>query len=153
MCKTQSELAPCIAVIDESSQTNAYIESKWTEFRQRFPRRPFCLLRPVPAGASGGLYRPAAFDADPLTRFFDVTRDGQYNVNVSDWYELCGLEQWKNVIDFTGLFIDTSGSLKASYVQGSIDLFLEKLEMNNLEYRQLNNPAEDWINLFIVELV
>jgi hypothetical protein len=41
----------CIAVIDESdTQTISALETKWTQFRNTYPNRPFYLLMPTNAG-------------------------------------------------------------------------------------------------------
>lgn len=44
LCQDNENLVPCVAIIDEWNNRN-YI-SEWTEFRLRFPQRPFCLLVP-----------------------------------------------------------------------------------------------------------
>eukprot|EP00980_Cylindrotheca_fusiformis_P004438 scaffold948_cov106-Cylindrotheca_fusiformis.AAC.10 len=150
VCKSQDDLIPSIAVIDESNIANSYFDRTWAEFRSKYPSRPFTILQPPPiAGAS--LYLPPDFVDDPLTRYFAVNRDVQDNLPPSDWYELSGLVQFSNV-KYVGLFVDNSGSLEEWQVQGSIDLFLNRTAEKGLEVRIVTDPNENWILPFSTTL-
>lgn len=151
-CKNVSGVAPCIAVIDENdSFSDAQMNALWEEFREKYPDRPFCLLRP---GTAEKLYLPIAFQSDPLTVFRQVNRDGESaSVSPSNWFDICGLQRlFSTGIGFVGLFVDNSGSMTTSTVQGSFDQFVATLEANDLEFTTLFNNQENWIEPFLVEL-
>jgi hypothetical protein len=150
-CKQNDELRPCIAVIDESDEfSNLDIESKWSTFRANWPSRPFCLLQPqIPNTGYDILHRPPAFDSDPRTVFKIVNRDDGIPADASDWFNDCGYGSLSTSgIDFVGLFIDTSGSMKLPNVQASYDLLLTTLTNAGLSYCTVENPKEDWIAPF-----
>lgn len=149
-CKRTDELRPCIAVIDESSLINTYIDSTWNTFRTNWPNRTFCLLQPqIPNTGNDVLYRPPAFDSDPRTKNKTVTRDGGNPADASDWFNDCGFGSLSTSgIDFVGLFIDTSGSMALSTVQASYDLFVTTLANAGLSFCKVENSDEDWITPF-----
>ncbi|CAJ1969764.1 unnamed protein product [Cylindrotheca closterium] len=153
ICKTQSDIVPCVAVIDESSLSNSQAESKWAQFRKEFPRRPFCLLRPPAVSGGSTLHLPSSFDEDPLTLQHPVNRDSQYNLPISDWFNLCGLDLWAKNLDFIALFLDTSGSVKESHVKGSLDFFVDKAQSMGLKIRMVKNGNENWIDPFTDEIM
>eukprot|EP00980_Cylindrotheca_fusiformis_P004443 scaffold948_cov106-Cylindrotheca_fusiformis.AAC.15 len=149
ICKSPDDLIPCVAVIDESSQSDSYLTQLWAEFRSKYPDRPFTVLQPP---STGTLYLPPDFVDDPLTRYFPVVRDAELGLPPSDWFELSGLPQYSNV-KYVGLFIDDSGSMREWQVQGSIDLFLNKTAAVGLEVRKVTDPNEDYILPFLTTLV
>eukprot|EP00980_Cylindrotheca_fusiformis_P012636 scaffold3086_cov75-Cylindrotheca_fusiformis.AAC.2 len=150
ICKSQDDLIPCVAVIDESSQSDSYLTQLWAKFRSKYPNRPFTVLQPP--SSVGTLYLPPDFLEDPLTRNFTVNRDTEMGLPPSDWFALSGLPQFSNV-KYVGLFIDNSGSLEEWQVQGSIDLFLNMTAKMGLEVRKVTNPDENWILPFLVTLI
>lgn len=150
ICKSQDDLVPCVAVIDESSLPNSFLDQMWAEFRSKFPNRPFTILQPP--SVLGTLYLPPAFLQDPLTRYHTVNRDAQFGLPVSDWYELSGIQQWSNV-KYVALFVDDSGSLEEWQVRGSLELFQNRTAEMGLEVRKVVNPNENPFLSFIDTLV
>lgn len=136
----------CIAVIDENDG-DPTVTSRWLSFREIYPDRPFYLLRPVPAGASGGLSIPSSLWGPENNAFFyEVCRE----TCVSNWYtlaELNGGNAGANVI----LFIDTSGSMSISTVQPSINLFKQYCDAAGLKVKAVYNSNEDYITPFYVD--
>ncbi|GKY92291.1 hypothetical protein MPSEU_000200200 [Mayamaea pseudoterrestris] len=122
----------CVAVIDENKGRN--MDSKWKTLDETFPKRPFCLLRPVPPGTSGGLAVPDAFDDNSKNIFAEVNRDDQDRENPADWYSECniGLSKRKN-IQKVALYVDNSTSMSRSSVSIALVLFQERLKENNME--------------------
>jgi hypothetical protein len=77
-----------IAVIDESYGSNAgAFPSLWTQFRDRYPERPFCLLQPEPNPIKD-LFIPTAFLNDTRTIYSPVKRDFGDNQTISDRFEI-----------------------------------------------------------------
>jgi hypothetical protein len=150
LCKDNNDVRPCIAVIDESSNPDNAVESRWTAFRQEYPNRPFCLLQPQnPPTSNSRLYRPTTFDDDPRNTFAIVNRDNGVTANLSDWATICGIRELATGgIDYVGLFIDQSGSMNLNTVQASYDTFLNDLSNLGLAFRTVENSAEDWITPF-----
>jgi hypothetical protein len=110
------------------------------------------LLQPIPA--DGGSYRPPAFTSDLKTVFATVNRDGEDEFAISDWFTICGLDRLTSSgINYVGLFIDNSGNMNTSTVQGSSDEFIRDLTAAGLTYSTLENGEEDWISPFLVDLV
>lgn len=68
---------PCVAVIDEDEpqMNETKWDDLWAEFRNKYPRRPFCLL--IPQKFDGrNVTVPEAFTNDSLTiTHYDITRD------------------------------------------------------------------------------
>jgi hypothetical protein len=107
------------------------MNAKWKLFGDTFPNRPFCLLKPVPPGTSGGLSIPVAYFDDDKNLFAHIVRDEQDQASPVDWYSVCniGLNKKKN-IHTVALFIDDSDSMTPSSVSKSLALFEERLEEN-----------------------
>jgi hypothetical protein len=158
ICKPKDAAVPCIAIIDESSQSDSYIESQWAEFRTEYPDRPFCLLQPLNS-ASSRLYIPPSFLSDFRTTFAQVSRDNlgassEIQPSPSDWFNICGFGVYEGSdIDFIGKFLDTSGSMSLSTVQASNDLFDENVNSTGLTIQEVFNGIEDWITPFLTTLV
>jgi hypothetical protein len=158
ICKPIDAVVPCIAIIDESSVSNATIEALWTNFRQVYPDRPFCLLQPLNS-ASSTLYIPPSFLSDPRTTFAQVSRDdagaaSEIQPSPSDWFNICGFAVYQGSdIDFIGKFLDTSGSMTLATVFASNDLFDQTVSNAGLTNRDVFNTREDWITPFVTTLV
>ena len=133
-----------IAVIDESSIVDSTIDALWSQFRSSYQSRQVCLLQ-VPPANDGRLHVPQAFLDDARTTFDTVNRDEGVGTP-SDWYAICGVEDFLlQNINFVGLFIDNSGSMTTASVQASYDLFVQKLNENDLSFRTLENTDENWV--------
>jgi hypothetical protein len=155
-CKPIDGIVPCVAIIDESSQSDSFIDARWAEFRDQFPFRPFCLLRPL--DLSSRLYLPPVFVNDTRTIFANVSRDSRGLASVvqgpSDWFTICELGIYeKSDIDFIGRFLDVSGSMTLQTVLESEAIFQEKVRNANLTIKEVRNGVEDWITPFLTTLV
>lgn len=142
----------CIAIIDEVSLSDSFIDAQWAALRLEYPDRPFCLLQPNQPGGTpiqSDLYRPSDFDSDPLTVFSEVNREDTGNSNaISDWYAICGLQALKaQGLNRVALFQNNSGSLVLSDIDKSRALFANNLAANG--FTSLSdveqNTIEDWI--------
>lgn len=148
-----NEIITCIAVIDESYGSNvAAFPSLWTEFRRRYPERPFCLLQPGPNPIIE-LFVPKAFLNDTNTIYSQVARDFGNNKTISDWFEICNLSasRLQGITD-VAIFIDNSGSLTTDQIQASFDYLRNRMaaEKMNLVAGIYNN-AENWISPFLTD--
>jgi len=140
--------ATCIGVCDESSsQTDAGMASKWTNFRSAWPNRPFYLL--APGGASvGDLRVPSAFTSDSIaTGPVTVSRDNGDAGSASDWFAICGLNSLSpgSTVAYS---IDNSGSMKTSTVSASIALLQSLCAQNQINLVEVAMRSEDWISPF-----
>jgi hypothetical protein len=161
-CRSQNDLRPCVAVIDESSQSTSYVDAKWTEFRTTYPNRPFCLLQPVNSDFLGdlnfnGLYLPPNFLNDTKATHFNITREDGYlvipNPPLADWYNLCDIAMYAATgVDFVGLFVDVSGSMNEDTVRSMLTNFTTALNRTGLAFKQLYDGYEDWILPFLTDL-
>jgi hypothetical protein len=163
MCRSQNDLRPCVAVIDESSQSTSYLESKWVEFRTAYPARPFCLLQPVNSGfvdpANGnGLYLPSTFVNDTRATHFNITREDGYHVipntpPFANWFDLCNIAVYAATgVEFVGLYVDVSGSMDESTVRSMLANFTTTLNQTGLAFKSLYDGNEDWILPFLTDL-
>lgn len=143
---TASNIRTAVSVIDESNDPQSFVDSRWAEFREQFPDRPFCLLRPL--GTFGFLNIPVGFDGI----YRNVSRDNGDPAIRSDWFSICRLNEVDQLIRKVGLFVDTSGSMTRATVQASLDLFLERVEEANMEIVQVFNNRERWIDPFFTDL-
>jgi len=82
---------------------------------------------------------------------YAVTRDNGSESNITDWFELCGL-QTKPAGTIIGLFIDRSGSMTQSTVQASYSYFYQRCQQAGLIINEVQNGNEDWITPFIAEI-
>ena len=125
------------------------VNSKWASFRNSYPDRPFCLLRPENTYGYLNLPTEPDFLSDSRTIYEVVNRDEGETQDASDWYTICDLSRFNSTgVDFVGLFIDVSGSMTLSTVRASYDRFLTDLSAANLTYCSVDDPNEDWITLF-----
>lgn len=154
LCKSDDQLIPCVAVIDEDDNFYGRQTAKWNEFRTLYPNRPFCLLVPNPEGDIGV---PAEFLSDPNTMVqYDIVRDFGDVSQVEDWVRLCGLDKYagtNNKVGWVGLFIDDSGSMWEYEVAASRDLFYESLASAGIQVKKVVNGDENWIEPFLTTLV
>ena len=147
----------CIAVIDEVSRSNAQIRNSWLDFRRKWPTRPFYLLWPninidgsfrYTGSAESILKIPAEYTADPIAADpIAVKRDSGVISQQSDWFVLTGLDALpygSNV----ALFIDTSGSMNKGTVAASLNLFRAKLKERKMNYIEVDNRNENWVDPF-----
>lgn len=152
-CKEDDQLIPCVAVIDEDDSFGTpNQEALWTEFRTRYPARPFCLLVPKPEGYVGV---PSNFLADDLTIVeYNIIRDDGDPANAEDWAVKCGLNFYtSNQVGYVGLFVDDSGSMRKYEVQASYDKFKAFMATQNIEVKEVVNGNENWILPFLTTLV
>ncbi|CAB9501976.1 Chromosome [Seminavis robusta] len=147
-----NEVIACIAVIDESAPgpgivTRATMEGNWTEFRTRFPNRPFCLLQPK-RFQSHNLLIPAAFDGIHVR----VDRDHGDPALAVDWFQICDLEGMRQQgIGAVSLFLDETDSLSNDVVE-SMKLFLKRVSGAGMKMRDpIINTHEDWISPFLTD--
>jgi len=136
------DAATVITVIDECSDPAELIEDDWNNFRKHYPNRRFCLLQP-----QGNLYTfddikvPATFNNSfRATGPIAVNRDGGNTLQISDWFELCGLGSLRPG-SIVALAIDISGSMEIATVLASYNYFKSRIAEANLvlvEYTMLN---------------
>ena len=93
-CEEFDNINPCIAVLDEAYATGEYakvIDESWSNFRSYYPKRPFCLLRPLNLNPCRefSFYIPPDFLSDPLATFAIVNRDEGDPALASDWFAAC----------------------------------------------------------------
>ena len=154
-CKLIDALVPCVAVIDEDDSFGGGQQQEilWSEFRGNYPDRPFCLL--IPADGSG-MSIPENFSSDGLTiTHFDITRDNGDVSKAENWTSLCGLSEFFSAgigVDFVGLFIDDSGSMRETEVLASRDLFYSSIELEGATIKKVVNGNENWIEPFLTTL-
>lgn len=146
----QNELVTCISVIDEND--NRSLQSQWNAFKNRFPDRPFCILRPTPV--SDPLWRPSDYlttttATTNITNIFaTTTRDSADVSNPANWFNLCNLEAGvalglTNVL----LFIDESGSMTRETIDTALALFRAEAAMNGFNILPtVYNSNEDWVS-------
>lgn len=161
-CRNQSDLRPCVAVIDESSLGYSYIDKRWNDFRNAYPDRPFCLLQPINSGfvdplTNNDLYLPPTFLNDTKAAHFNITREDGFEVipnpPLADWFDICDIDVYAATgVEFVGLFVDTSGSLTAAAVAQMLGNFTSRLNQTGLAYKSLFNTYEDWILPFLTDL-
>jgi len=154
-CQDIENLVPCVAVIDEWN--NRAYNNEWATFRERFPQRPFCLLVP----RSSVQRRPTGFDLDTVnnpdgidrTVSSTVNRDNGNSASASDWLSICGLDSLTpENVNFVGLFVDDSGSMRVATVRASLDVFESEMADRGVEIRRVVNSAERWIDPFLTDL-
>lgn len=148
-------LVPCISVIDEDdTYFNATFD--WTEFRSRYPYRPFCLLVPIESWWSyiGYIDIPVEALEDPNFRVVNVTREDYGNTNsIDNWFELCGLGRLDSSnVRSIGLLVDQSGSMTKNSVANSYNMFIEVAATANLTVCEVFSWDEDWITPFDTSL-
>ena len=80
-----------------------------------------------------------------------VNRDGGNISDVSDWYDICSLDQLPEG-GKVAIFIDTSGSMTMSTVSQSYNKLVEKLNERNITIITVTNSNEDWITPFLTDL-
>ena len=80
-----------------------------------------------------------------------VNRDGGNIEDVSDWYDICSLDQLPEG-GKVAIFIDTSGSMNMRTVSQSYDKLVQKLNERNITIITVTNPNEDWIAPFLTDL-
>jgi len=163
---TLNNIITCIAIIDESDEkSKQYFSEYWTFFRSYYPDRPFCLLQPAifinaqdeanyPYSSieiSNGIGVPNNYYQDENTIFEVVNRDFGNDNKISDWFELCNLDDLRSEgVGRVAFFIDESGSMDRNTVSASFDNFEERLIAENLEVvAGIYNEDEDWIDPFV----
>ena len=131
-----------VSVIDEDSggPSAGDLAAQWSNFRSSYPNRCFHLLEPKssndnynfsqPNGLTSSLKIPTAFmnEFSAGTTFHArVSRTDAYSVvsGTSDWWDLIGASVLPSGAKIV-LSIDNSGSMYASTVQDSLDLFEQK---------------------------
>ena len=135
----------CVSVIDESSYSDSTINNDWFTFRNRWPKRPFYLLKPN-TGFGGRLYTPINYTSDPIAFGPIRVKADKGNTNkTSDWFELINMSQYP-VGTIVSLDIDTSGSTVYNDVTSSIDLFIKQCNESGyiVKIKTFNN--ERWAN-------
>lgn len=120
-CCDPCKFVVSISVIDEDTE-NPNRDGDWAAFRAAWPQRKFFLLRPVPT-QFGNVTLPAGWDG---TGPIEVGRPGDGGA-VTDWYNVCDLDNNLLVNGKVSLFIDGSGSMDLNTVRDSYDLFLQRL--------------------------
>lgn len=80
-----------------------------------------------------------------------VNRDDGNILDVSDWYDICSLDQLPEG-GKVAIFIDTSGSMTMSTVSQSYNKLVQKLNERNITIITVTNSNEDWIAPFLTDL-
>lgn len=152
LCKSDDELVPCVAVIDEDSAFGYPNQaSRWSEFRTKYPSRPFCLLVPNPKGE---VSVPQSYLDDEFTVVhYNIVRDKGDPSKAENWAAKCGIDKYTRAqVEFAALFIDDSGSMHKSDVKASYDKFIEDVAAVNLKVMEVVNTEENWILPFLTTL-
>ena len=128
---------------------------KWAEFRKKYPKRPFCLLMPVPDIGKQNVSVPENFKSDDNVIYeYGIPRDNGDASKASDWVAKCRLHRYTSAnVAWVGLFIDDSGSMAETSVPASRDLFYSKLEAKGIQVQKVVNMDENWIVPFMTNLV
>lgn len=152
VCKNDTMLVPCIAVIDEDNNKISRNSEEWLEFREYYPDRPFCLLVPYDEDDDDRVGIPDEALNDKKFQAFNVTRDCGLSP-ADDWFHLCGLDKLgASNVRFVGLFVDSSSSMYKSTVKNSYNKLLEDMAAANLTACEVENGDENWIKPFKDEL-
>jgi hypothetical protein len=135
-----------IAVIDESSTSTSTLTSAWNSFRSNYPTRLFYLLQPGTDPTK--VKAPSNFTSDaradgPIA----VARDGGTVSKRSDWFAACNLTGVPAGTKIA-LSIDDSGSMNATTVKASKDLFVQKCAAAGLPIVTVSMAGENWIANF-----
>ena len=152
------QVVPCLALIDENDgQTQADLDTDWTNFRNAWPDRPFHLLHvkngagtgwgtlTTPTGAVQGTdYYYYQIERDPATPL--TSYSGSY-----DWFTLTGLNTLPSGAT-VALFIDDSGSMNVADVQDQLDEFEADCTAANITIIRLYNTSEQYVEPFITTL-
>lgn len=152
------QIVPCLALIDENDgQTQAALDTDWTNFRNAWPDRPFHLLHvkngagtgwdtiKTPTGAVQGTdYFYYQIERDPTTPLTDYS--GTY-----DWFTLTGVNALSSGSTIA-LFIDDSGSMNVADVQDQLDEFEADCTAAGVTIIRLYNGDEEYVAPFITEL-
>ena len=161
-----------VSVVDEDdNQSLSSMTASWSTFRNSYPDRCFHLLEPHVLqgepdytthttfnGVNSYLFIPTAFinELSAGTTFYaKVSRSSNSSVSgTSDWWDLIGASVLPSGAKI-GLCIDNSGSMYASTVQASLDLFEQKAAAAGVTIAPSSNgwdnyfctgmPEEDWI--------
>jgi len=135
--------SPCIAVIDETSQSQEAINADWDAFRNKWPSRPFNIFRVARPG--GGVKIPSSSPTDYVVE--DVNRDDGVANNASDWFNLAELSGYVAGTTVT-LWVDNSGSMTEANVSASYDKFVNECTAAgiNIEYGTSNLNEENGIH-------
>ena len=149
------QLAPCIAVIDETDVglvvPLSVIQEDWNNFRAAWPNRPFYTLVPVGGQFSESIdsvTSPVGYDGLKVV----VNRDEGNASNASDWFEICKCARLA-VGQPVFLFIDNSSSMFTTTVAASSALFLSKCAAAGLPVYSVEEADERYIRPFIAALV
>ena len=143
---------PCIAVIDETSPTQATINNSWQSFRNKWPDRPFFILVPVGEGNSTAAVKHPTINPQNYTKTA-VNRDNGSASAVSDWFDLTGMSQYGAGTEIT-LWVDISGSMTLNTVIESYVQFLAACATANIDVTIVQSTTdEDYVNPFISDVV
>ena len=151
-CQNNTELIPCVAVIDEDDDDFRNNEDDWARFRRQYPHRFFCLLIPYEKKNSQVVIPPAAKN-DSNFHAQNVTRDEGIGPP-DDWFNIC--LRGRNIsanVGFIALFIDNSTSMYVSTVKNSYDKFVRDAKSSGFSVCGVNNTDENWIRPFWETLV
>ena len=138
--------SPCIAVIDETSPSQATINQDWTDFRNKWPSRPFNIFRvPRSSGNYSGVKVPSVAPTDYNVE--NVNRDNGDVSNASDWFTLANLSGYAAGTTVT-LWVDDSGSMREASVSASYNKFVADCATAGLliEYRTSAVNGENGIH-------
>ena len=153
---TMNQKMACVSVIDEAVGTpfvvsKDLIDSNWTRFRDLYPDRPFCLLRPNAVVPGTGfklvaLHIPRDFLEDDKAVVRKVTRDYGNRQNASNWFDVCGMADLRaSGVTGVSLFVDDSGSLTADMVAASRAQFSKALCDHGMTMMEVVNGNENWV--------
>ena len=166
-----------VAVIDENQGAVGWmndpryhgplpnVDEAWSQFRAKWPERPFYLLEPkggwggystpMPAGEESRIKIPQRFIDEVIggvSAFYSqVNRDRGQVSQLTDWYTLINGDALPEGAEIA-LFVDNSGSMTTAHVQASYDLFLQKLTARNIGIIVVEDFNEDWIGPFMGDL-
>ncbi|KAL7570788.1 hypothetical protein ACA910_014417 [Epithemia clementina (nom. ined.)] len=152
-CQKDSQLIPCVAVIDRDIDFGSPNQATWWKtFRNRFPKRPFCLLVPNP---DGSINTPTDFKTDARKlEHYNVRLDNGNPALAEDWANLCNLSKYsrtKNVKSVKLLIVERPGVLRRSNVSASVVKFQESMNAKGIGVETLAQSNQNWISPFVTE--
>jgi hypothetical protein len=143
-------ISPCVAVIDEDSESSSNNTQEWLNFRTEYPDRPFCLLLPNRIDKKT-VSIPVVALSDPNFQFHNITQV----YSTENWFSLCGFDKMNSSnVQSIGLFIDrytstSSLEMDKNTVAVSYKKFLADAARANIKVCEVYDRSKKWIKHFM----